>query len=35
VETENALPAPIRLAYDGLEITVERGHEITLGAPVK
>ena len=25
----------IRLAYDGLEITVERGHEITLGAPVK
>src|SRR5439155_13299296 len=34
-ETDSSLPAPIRLAYDGLEITVEGGHELTLGAPVK
>jgi len=29
-ETETALPAHIKLAYDGLEITVEGGDEITL-----
>ena len=29
-ETETALPAHIKLAYDGLEITVEDGDEITL-----